>query len=104
MEDEKPKPARKPRTRKAAPQPWWHGLSDATADELRRRGYSSRDDALLCVNRRIRFAGKSRQKRLRPYDPLYQEHPWRNDGMPLRISLDVLNEVRAWLGAEPISP
>jgi len=82
------------------PQPWWHGLSAETAAELERRGYHSRDTTMLFVTERLRFA--NRRKRATVYDPLHFVAPWLHNGMPAKMSVEVVNEVRQWLGAKPI--
>lgn len=97
----------KPRPPKLAPEkkpaPWWDGLSEATVRELRHRGYDSRDDVLVFLER-PRFVNKSERGQRTVYDPLHLSRPWLNEGVPMRMPLDLFNEVRAWLGADPITP
>ena len=80
------------------PEPWWHGLSQATADELLRRGYQSREDALLFTER-LHYPGRTGRARQMPHDPLYLTRPWLG---PRLISVEIVNEVREWLGADPV--
>jgi hypothetical protein len=88
------------RTQPAAPKSWHHGLSKATADELTRRGYASREDAQAFVRERPRFHNKRRRETL--YDPRMFDRPWLRNGMPMRVSVSLYNEVRQWLGAPPV--
>lgn len=86
------------------PKPWWDGLSDAAANELRRRGYKSREDAMLFIEMPMRFAGTSRPALEKPFDPIRMARPWMDDGMSPRIAIEIYNEVREWLGAGSIIP
>ena len=95
---------RKTITKPAAPRkepaadPWWHGLSQATADELRRRGYQSKDDAMLLAGR-LHYHGQSKRARQRAHDPFFLNRPWLS---PRMIPMSIVNEVREWLGADPV--
>lgn len=89
---------------RAKPNPWWHGLNEKTAKELLRRGYKSRDDTMVFVDERPIFMGKSELGRRALYDPLQAANPWLRGGLPpMRISLEMYNEVREWLGFDAIS-
>jgi len=84
---------------------WWRGLSEKTAKELLRRGYQDREDTAAFVSERPVFVGQSERGRRALYDPLQVARPWLREGLPpMRISLEMYNEVRNWLGAEPIPP
>lgn len=86
---------------RSKPKPWWDGLSRETARELERRGYHSKEDAMLFVTERPRFANKRRRQTV--YDPLHFDRPWLNNGNPLRVSREMYNEIRVWLGAKPLA-
>ena len=90
------------RTPKKPEAPWWDGLSRKTAHDLIRRGYASKEDAMLFVSIPPRFANQSPSALATPFDPLYIVRPWLHDGAPTRLPIEVYNEVREWLGAEPI--
>ena len=103
---ERKKTERKPRARKPSVKmeaPWWDGLPPEIARDLEARGYRSREDALLFAGR-LRFLGTSDYGRRTLFDPLHHERPWLRDGIPLRISLQTVNAVRAWLGVRMLEP
>jgi hypothetical protein len=86
-------------------QAWWHGLSEKAAKELVRRGYKSKADAMDFATETPRYVSKSDAGRRSLYDPMHYRMPWLREGLPpLRISLELYNEVREWLGADPIPP
>ena len=93
-----PKPA--PESKPAS---LWEGLTDDTARELRHRGYQCRDDLLLFLDR-PRFVNKSERGQRTVYDPLHLSRPWLNEGVPMRMPLDLFNQVRAWLGGDLVAP
>jgi len=76
-----------------AEKPWWYGLNKATADELLRRGYQSREDAALMTGR-LHYPGRSDRARQWAHDPLYASRPWLG---PRLISMDIVAEVLEWL-------
>jgi len=97
-ETETPAP-KKPRGRKPKPPPWWDGLSPETAQQLERMGYRCKADAMMFVRERARFVNRSRKSL---YDPMHMNRPWMREGMPFRVSRELYDEVRGWLGAEPL--
>ena len=97
----KPPASRKPPESK--PASLWDGLSADTVRELRHRGYQCRDDLLLFLER-PRFVNKSERGQRTVYDPLHLSRPWLNEGVPMRMPLDLFNQVRAWLGGDWVAP
>ena len=81
---------------------WWYGLKEETGKELEYRGYESKEDAMLFVSEPVEFVGGIRGHRT-PFDPIDKD---RNLGLGggRRISLEVFNEVRVWLGFDPVEP
>ena len=87
---------------KPQPEAWWHGLSAETAAELQRMGYRSKADAMLFVTQKARFVSRSARGRNLLFDPLHIERPWLRNGMPFRVTRQTYDEIREWLGADPL--
>lgn len=79
--------------------PWHRGLKDRTRYELERRGFTSKEDCrLLCGDE---IEAYRRTVALPGWPPCEKWELGHSDKL---LSLAMVNEVRAWLGAEPYVP